>query len=165
MCKWYPEDELVAIARDYLLDDVDINADWTMRHGRSIALRTALSEAPKRIVTAEWSDRIIKTLLSYLTSDRIPLVTRQAYKADAHSFARYPVPNFAQTMFPVSFFFTPRHNSGAKGVAFYLKHAIASGAQLQPALITAFVKVRNCALFCFNNCADFVRSPFTVHEP
>jgi len=77
LCKWYPDDELAAIVKDYLLDD-DANNDWTLRHGRSVALRVALSEAPQRIITPEWSERIMKTLTAYMTSDRIPLVTSGA---------------------------------------------------------------------------------------
>lgn len=104
LCKCFPDDELAAVLRDYMLDD-DVNADWTLRHGRSVALSVALSEVPQRVLAGH-ADRVVKTLLSYLASDRIPLVT-----------------------------------SGAKGVAFYLKHAVDEQIELPAHLITAFAKV------------------------
>lgn len=73
LCKWYPDDEFAAVAKEYLIDD-DANLEWTTRHGRSIALRVTLKETPKRILS-EHVDRIVKTLLAHMTSDRIPLVT------------------------------------------------------------------------------------------
>ncbi|XP_067121067.1 stalled ribosome sensor GCN1 [Centruroides vittatus] len=72
LCMWLPEDELAAVAREYLLDD-DPTLEWTVRHGRSVALMIALKEAPEKILTADWLDRITKTLIAYITADRLPI--------------------------------------------------------------------------------------------
>ena len=73
ICAWLPNDELNAVAKDHLLDD-DLTIDWTLRHGRSIALRVSLKEVPNSMLKPEWTDKIVKALIGFITSDRIPIV-------------------------------------------------------------------------------------------
>lgn len=48
--------------------------DWTIRHGRSAALFSALKSAPTKVFDVATPDQISATLLSYLSSDRLALV-------------------------------------------------------------------------------------------
>ncbi|GBM59452.1 eIF-2-alpha kinase activator GCN1 [Araneus ventricosus] len=73
MCKFLPDSEFDDIAHENLIED-DLTLEWTLRHGRSVALMVALKEAPARVLTAEWTERIIKVLLVYLTADRLAIV-------------------------------------------------------------------------------------------
>ncbi|CAN7985199.1 unnamed protein product [Ixodes pacificus] len=73
LCRWLPPDELAAFARDYLLND-DPSEDWTLRHGCSVTLSVALKQAPERILTEEWRERVVKTLIKYMAADRVPIV-------------------------------------------------------------------------------------------
>ncbi|GFU29456.1 eIF-2-alpha kinase activator GCN1 [Nephila pilipes] len=73
LCAFIPDREFEEIARENLLDD-DLSLDWTLRHGRSVALMVGLKEAPSRFLNTEWAERIIKVLLVYLTADRLAIV-------------------------------------------------------------------------------------------
>ncbi|RWS30291.1 Translational activator GCN1-like protein [Leptotrombidium deliense] len=73
LCKWLNEDELATVVKEHFVDD-DVGVDWTLRHGRSVALRIALKETPEKILKVEWIEKIVKTLISYMTSDRVPIV-------------------------------------------------------------------------------------------
>ncbi|KAL3209990.1 hypothetical protein MRX96_037535 [Rhipicephalus microplus] len=73
LCRWLPQDELAVFARDHLLSD-DPSEDWTLRHGCSVTLSVALKQAPERILTDDWRDRVVKTLIKYMTADRVPIV-------------------------------------------------------------------------------------------
>ncbi|GIX96451.1 eIF-2-alpha kinase activator GCN1 [Caerostris darwini] len=73
LCAFLPQNDFEDIARESLLDD-DLSLEWTLRHGRSVALMIALKEAPDRLLTPEWTERIIKVLLVYLTADRLAIV-------------------------------------------------------------------------------------------
>ena len=53
----------------------DPSIDWTLRHGRSAVLSVALKEAPAEVYRPEWRDRLHRVLLSYLTADRVPIVS------------------------------------------------------------------------------------------
>lgn len=48
--------------------------DWTLLHGRSSALFVALKETPEQIYLEQYEEKINKTLLTYLTSDKVPVV-------------------------------------------------------------------------------------------
>lgn len=74
LCRRLPAEELRAVATECFISD-DPSADWTLRHGRGAALSVALKEAAEQVYTNEWKDKIHKVLLSYLTSDRIPIVS------------------------------------------------------------------------------------------
>ncbi|XP_057374386.1 stalled ribosome sensor GCN1-like [Daphnia carinata] len=69
-----PADELEALVNECLLHD-DPSLDWTLRHGKSAVLSVALKEAAEQVYTAEWRDKLHRVLLSYLTADRIPIVS------------------------------------------------------------------------------------------
>ncbi|RWS09505.1 Translational activator GCN1-like protein [Dinothrombium tinctorium] len=84
LCKWLTEDELVSVVKENFTED-DLGLDWTYRHGRSVALRIALKETPEKILRPEWIDRIVKTLTSYMTSDRMQIVYN-GIKATAYFF-------------------------------------------------------------------------------
>lgn len=84
LCHWLPLDKLKSLVENVLLEN-DSSSDWTYRHGQSIALRIGLKEAPERLLTEEWCERIAQHLLSQLGSDRIPIVCSGA-KACAYFF-------------------------------------------------------------------------------
>ena len=67
-----PADELEALVNECLIHD-DPSLDWTLRHGRSAVLSVALKEAAEQVYTAEWRDKLHRVLLSYLTTDQIPI--------------------------------------------------------------------------------------------
>ncbi|KAH7959004.1 hypothetical protein HPB49_007290 [Dermacentor silvarum] len=69
LCRWLPPDELAVFAREHLLSD-DPSEDWTLRHGCSVTLSVALKQAPERILTDDWRERVFKTLIKYMTADR-----------------------------------------------------------------------------------------------
>ncbi len=73
LCKWLPEDDLSNIADEHLTVD-QTSADWTLRHGRSVALFVTLKVTPERIYRDDNLPKIEKTVLSYLSADRVPLV-------------------------------------------------------------------------------------------
>ena len=56
----------------FLEDDQPL--DWTLRHGRSSGLTVALKEAPDIIYTDTYKDKITKTLISLLSSDRVIII-------------------------------------------------------------------------------------------
>lgn len=62
-------------SRDSALEQllVDDNADWTLKHGRSCAVFVALKDHPESIFTDQYRDKVCKILLSYLTSDKVPI--------------------------------------------------------------------------------------------
>lgn len=70
---WLPSEELRPLLNHHVLED-NSNADWTVRHGRSAALFSALKSAPTKILEVATPDQISSTLLSYLSSDRLALV-------------------------------------------------------------------------------------------
>lgn len=73
LCKWLSDDELAKVMKEYLVNS-EFTTDWIPRHGSSITLRVALNLLPDRILREEWSESVVKTLSSLMTSDRVPLV-------------------------------------------------------------------------------------------
>ncbi|KAI9565775.1 hypothetical protein GHT06_009568 [Daphnia sinensis] len=69
-----PADELEPIVNECLLHD-DPSLDWTLRHGKSAVLSVAMKEAAEQVYTAQWRDKLHRVLLSYLTADRVPIVS------------------------------------------------------------------------------------------
>ena len=55
----------------FLLTDDDVTLEWTLRHGRSAALFVALKEAPSTIYVNDYKEKIHKSLLGYLATDRV----------------------------------------------------------------------------------------------
>lgn len=68
---------LPSSARDTALQNqllCDDTSEWTLHHGRSCAFFVALKEHPDVVFTNQYKDKICKTLLNYLTSDKVPIV-------------------------------------------------------------------------------------------
>lgn len=68
---------LPSSARDTALQNQLLSedtSDWTLQHGRSCALFVALKEHPDVVFTNQYKDKICKTLLNYLTNEKIPIV-------------------------------------------------------------------------------------------
>ncbi|XP_037791429.1 eIF-2-alpha kinase activator GCN1-like [Penaeus monodon] len=70
---WLPPDDLRSALTQYVLDD-NVNADWTVRHGRSAALFSALKSAPGKLLEITSADQVTAALMSYMSSDRSSLV-------------------------------------------------------------------------------------------
>jgi hypothetical protein len=65
--------ELLALVMNTDLLDTDESRDWTLNHGRSIALSTALKDSADRLLTVENQPRIKTALVTFVSSDRIPI--------------------------------------------------------------------------------------------
>ncbi|RZF42658.1 hypothetical protein LSTR_LSTR001453 [Laodelphax striatellus] len=72
LCRWLTPEQRHVTLNDHLLQD-DTPLDWTIRHGRSAALMVVLKESASIVYTEEYSERINKTLLSFLMADRVPI--------------------------------------------------------------------------------------------
>ncbi|KAK3760896.1 hypothetical protein RRG08_042111 [Elysia crispata] len=72
LCRSLPEAELADILIQHLLD-CDASLDWTLRHGRSMALSVALKEAPQRVWTESLQKSVSGTINKLVTADRIPI--------------------------------------------------------------------------------------------
>ncbi|KAK3887663.1 hypothetical protein Pcinc_008247 [Petrolisthes cinctipes] len=70
---WLPQEELRTVLTQHILED-NTTADWTVRHGRSAALFSALKSAPNNVLSVASVDQVSSTLLSYMSSDRLALV-------------------------------------------------------------------------------------------
>jgi len=68
---WLPEEELQPIISDTIMQDTN-TLDWTVRHGRSAVLQVVLGSSPKTVFK---EDTLIKTVLSHLSADRVPIVS------------------------------------------------------------------------------------------
>merc|ERR1712178_104116 len=53
--------------------DLDASEDWTLRHGRSVALYIGVKEAGERLLTDEHELKVVKAARSMMAADRIPL--------------------------------------------------------------------------------------------
>ena len=71
-CKWLPDEDLVNVSNDVLLNMTGSEADWQIKHGKSAALYVALKDAPERICP-ENDDRIVKSIKTLLGSDVVAL--------------------------------------------------------------------------------------------
>ncbi|KAK2193463.1 hypothetical protein NP493_12g03034 [Ridgeia piscesae] len=47
--------------------------EWTVRHGRSVALSIALKDATERLMATEWNQRVIDATLINASADRVPI--------------------------------------------------------------------------------------------
>ncbi|KAI0222671.1 eIF-2-alpha kinase activator GCN1 [Lamellibrachia satsuma] len=72
LCKVLSEEELMLLLNLHLLD-TDTGLEWTVRHGRSVALSIALKEAAERLMVEEWSQRVVETVLTNASADRVPI--------------------------------------------------------------------------------------------
>lgn len=72
--RWLPSEDADSVMNNHILAEDDADLDWTVRHGRSTALFVALKEAPSRIFDSSNKEKVVKSILSYLAADRIPIV-------------------------------------------------------------------------------------------
>ncbi|XP_050428073.1 eIF-2-alpha kinase activator GCN1 isoform X2 [Adelges cooleyi] len=73
LCKWLSPEQLNVALNDHILVD-DISLDPVLRHGRSSALFVALKESADSVYSAQYSDKILKTILSHLQSDKVSII-------------------------------------------------------------------------------------------
>ena len=55
----------------FLLLDMEDSLDWTLRHGRSVALSYAIFDAPTQLHTAIGNDVIFRSVLDQACADRV----------------------------------------------------------------------------------------------
>jgi len=72
LCHCMTPDELSATLSLHLLDASE-SEDWTVRHGRSVALMTALKQCPDKLVTDAYLPRVHSAIKKFSSSDRIPI--------------------------------------------------------------------------------------------
>ena len=68
---WLPEEELQPILSETILQD-NTGMEWTVRHGRSAVLQVVLANSPN---TVHKQDMMLRTVLSHLAADRVPIVS------------------------------------------------------------------------------------------
>uniref|UniRef100_A0A2R5LKZ7 Putative translational activator gcn1 pediculus us corporis translational activator gcn1 n=1 Tax=Ornithodoros turicata TaxID=34597 RepID=A0A2R5LKZ7_9ACAR len=122
LCRWLPQNELTNFARDYLLNK-ESSEEWTLRHGCSVTLAVALKQAPERLLTEEWTDAIVATLIKYLTADRVPIVL-SGVRATVY-FLRYTMKDSDNLPQPLLTTFAKCLNHGSNEV----KHLVAQSCQ------------------------------------
>lgn len=67
-----PEEELTDLLVNHLLD-TNVSVDWTLRHGRAIALGVSLKQAPEKVWDEKYQKGVRKALATLTEADRIPL--------------------------------------------------------------------------------------------
>ncbi|XP_059138605.1 stalled ribosome sensor GCN1-like isoform X2 [Physella acuta] len=72
LCASLPDAELSDLMIQHLLD-TDASLDWTLRHGRSMALSVALKDAPERILSSSLRKGVESTIGKLVAADRIPI--------------------------------------------------------------------------------------------
>ncbi|KAJ0180220.1 hypothetical protein K1T71_003624 [Dendrolimus kikuchii] len=63
-----------ALSHHLLAANAPNHDDWLLQHGRSCALFVALKETPQQVYRESYEEKVEKTLLGYLASDKIPIV-------------------------------------------------------------------------------------------
>lgn len=53
------------------MTDTDASLDWTLRHGRSMALSVALKDAPERILSSGLRKGVESTIGKLVVADRV----------------------------------------------------------------------------------------------
>ncbi|XP_006818140.1 LOW QUALITY PROTEIN: stalled ribosome sensor GCN1-like [Saccoglossus kowalevskii] len=71
LCACLPEAELLSLLDDHLLIS-DPSADWTVKHGTSVAIGVALKEAPEQVL-AKREEKLLDIAMANATTDRIPI--------------------------------------------------------------------------------------------
>ncbi|XP_064653044.1 stalled ribosome sensor GCN1-like [Lineus longissimus] len=72
LCAFISSEELAALMIDQLLD-TDQSVDWTLRHGRSVALMVALKEAASPLLSVQSVEKIEAAVIQNISSDRMPI--------------------------------------------------------------------------------------------
>lgn len=70
LCKYMPADQLDDFMKTHLLNE-DGGDDVILKHGRTVALFVALKESPSTIYTSNYEARIIKVLITSISSDKV----------------------------------------------------------------------------------------------
>ncbi|KAK5645447.1 hypothetical protein RI129_006747 [Pyrocoelia pectoralis] len=79
LCKWLPPPQLDNVLNEHILND-EAHLDWILRQGRAAALSVALKESANILWDDQYQMRLIRTLLSQLLADRVP-VTQTAVRS------------------------------------------------------------------------------------
>lgn len=74
LLKWFSDELLDDALNNYILHE-DSNEDWTLRHGKAAALFVALKESPATVFVSKYETKIIKIILSSISSDKIPIAS------------------------------------------------------------------------------------------
>lgn len=69
LSKYLPSNEFDDIFKNHILNE-DFADDFTLRHGRTVALFVALKECPELVYSEVQRDRVTKTILACLSSDK-----------------------------------------------------------------------------------------------
>jgi len=72
LCASLPEAELSQVLIQHLLD-TDVSQDWTLRHGRAMALSVALMDAGSNLWAPAYSSSVLAAITKLTTADRIPI--------------------------------------------------------------------------------------------
>ncbi|CAL1534334.1 unnamed protein product [Lymnaea stagnalis] len=72
LCASLPDVELSDLMIQHLLD-TDPSLDWTLRHGRSMALSVALKDAPEKVLMTSLRKSVESTIGKLVAADRIPI--------------------------------------------------------------------------------------------
>jgi hypothetical protein len=95
ICRWLPPEQLDATLLENLLCKLNIRActprndaragddsqtDWMLRQGRGAALSVALKESPSSVWQERYKVRLIQTILSQLSADRV-FITQTAVRS------------------------------------------------------------------------------------
>lgn len=102
LCKWLSPEQLADTFNNHLLRE-ESNEDWTLRHGKSTALFVALKECPSTVYITEYEAKICKTIVSNITSDKVP-IANNAIRAAGYLFQytmneQIPLPQIVVTPF------------------------------------------------------------------
>ncbi|XP_077457109.1 stalled ribosome sensor GCN1 [Stigmatopora argus] len=74
LCPFLSEEELKTVLLQHILADMS-GVDWMVRHGRSLALATAVKCAPEKLCGKQYRDTVTETILTNATADRIPIAS------------------------------------------------------------------------------------------
>lgn len=69
LCKYLPNDQLEDLFKNHILNE-DFGEDFTLRHGRTVALFVALKDCPEIVYSEAQQERVNKTILACLASDK-----------------------------------------------------------------------------------------------
>ncbi|KAK4875808.1 hypothetical protein RN001_012230 [Aquatica leii] len=72
LCKWLTPTQLDNVLNEHILND-ELHLDWLLRQGRAAALSVTLKESANILWDEQYQARLIRTLLSQLSADRVPI--------------------------------------------------------------------------------------------
>lgn len=72
LCKWLTPEQLDATFSEYLLNN-DVQLDCALRQSRGAALSVTLKESPQLLWNDLYREKLLSTLLSQLTADKVPV--------------------------------------------------------------------------------------------